>query len=730
VATINITSSPYSADNTGSTDSYAAWTLANTNLTDGDIIQVPAGSYLINTGTITWAHAITIQCLGAVTIKTSRTGTGQIFSAAASTHLALIGYSLTAQLTFTCTVSPFLQYAVSVPQGAWVTCVYVSTTATWATNAFGTGLLNFNSCALNSVSSQGGGINATDTVFYGQVPGIESSNFTRCLFFAQVGTASGTLNGPVHFVKCIFCSQTGATSGLRAYAQGTAHMGCFFIDCFFANSSGYGLNVSSGALAFCYAINCSGYSNTSGTYAAAIRTINPIASPSTNPFNAQSSSDYRWNAVSTGGLPFRQAGNQIPAITGDAPDLGCVIGLITSTDIANIAAAILVTPSNKIDTDGSGMVYQSFGTNPGQINLNGGNVPIDGTVVLPTSPIAGSVFEALLYADIMVGRRNQAQGGGEDANGYYITLDAGASSIDNFYNGYRIELIGGTGSGQSRSVMQPAAGVLAYSGTTKKCYIDPRGWTTIPDNTTLFAMYAYPTANVGQWGGNLVNPLISGRVDVSVGAMATAALTAIWGVLTSAMTTAGSIGQFLTNLLLTNGAVPITVNVVDSEAHPVGLAQIYVPGAGNASANSSGVAILNLAPGTYSVYVQPTAGIIFAPYPYTLTVVANTPQTITIAGTSALPTPTPPSGAGLCTVSFYGQVSDSSSTGTLTCTNLPASAGGRYFNGIPVPATMAAGLMQWIDVPQGATIVVTIASAGVIEYEIIVPTESYLTLTP
>ncbi len=59
-----------------------------------------------------------------------------------------------------------------------------------------------------------------------------------------------------------------------------------------------------------------------------------------------------------------------------------------------------------------------------------------------------------------------------------ITLDAGASAVDGFYNGFVIRLTGGTGSGQIRQI-------IAYDGTTKIATVS-YNWGTQPDNTSVF----------------------------------------------------------------------------------------------------------------------------------------------------------------------------------------------------------------------------------------------------
>jgi hypothetical protein len=74
-----------------------------------------------------------------------------------------------------------------------------------------------------------------------------------------------------------------------------------------------------------------------------------------------------------------------------------------------------------------------------------------------------------------------AQAGGANT----ITLEAGASATDDFYNGMPISVTGGTGSGQS-------AVIVDYNGTTKVATVSS-AWTTEPDATSGYSI----AANVG-----------------------------------------------------------------------------------------------------------------------------------------------------------------------------------------------------------------------------------------
>jgi len=83
-----------------------------------------------------------------------------------------------------------------------------------------------------------------------------------------------------------------------------------------------------------------------------------------------------------------------------------------------------------------------------------------------------------VHLDHLAVRSGAAQGGGSNT----ITLDAGASSVDDFYKCEVICLVGGMGAGQT-------GGVLSYVGATKVLTVD-RNWATNPDATTVFVIFS------------------------------------------------------------------------------------------------------------------------------------------------------------------------------------------------------------------------------------------------
>ncbi len=114
-----------------------------------------------------------------------------------------------------------------------------------------------------------------------------------------------------------------------------------------------------------------------------------------------------------------------------------------------------------------------------------------------TSPTANTVGEALYMMDATRGRFGTAQAGSATT----ITLDAGASAIDNRYSGYNILLSAGTGGGLPGTAGQERT-IVSYNGTTKVATVDSV-WGTNPDNTTVFKLISHqsPSALLDQPNG-------------------------------------------------------------------------------------------------------------------------------------------------------------------------------------------------------------------------------------
>lgn len=169
---------------------------------------------------------------------------------------------------------------------------------------------------------------------------------------------------------------------------------------------------------------------------------------------------------------------------------------------------------------------------------------VDASNKAPATVAAGdiasaAITRAVLAADtgLQSARSNTAQAGAAGT----ITLDAGASAVDNFYQDDFVIITGGTGVGQGRLV-------ASYVGSTKVATITPN-WATNPDNTSTFALIPRGQVDLGLWKTAAPNALTSGRVDSLMGAVtngviaaasfASGALDAVWSTATRTLTAFG-----------------------------------------------------------------------------------------------------------------------------------------------------------------------------------------------
>lgn len=128
----------------------------------------------------------------------------------------------------------------------------------------------------------------------------------------------------------------------------------------------------------------------------------------------------------------------------------------------------------------------------------------------------GAIDRATFAADtgLQPIRSNTAQAGAAGT----ITLDSSASATDDLYNDCVILITGGTGVGQARLISD-------YVGSTKVASVAPN-WATNPSSDSTFAILPGARADLALWLGSAPNALSSGRVDSTVGAMASGVVTA------------------------------------------------------------------------------------------------------------------------------------------------------------------------------------------------------------
>jgi hypothetical protein len=95
---------------------------------------------------------------------------------------------------------------------------------------------------------------------------------------------------------------------------------------------------------------------------------------------------------------------------------------------------------------------------------------------IPTS--AGRRLRDITSTVILTGTST----GGNTVN--TLALNGDASAVDGAYDPAIVAIVAGTGSGQSRAVLE-------YIGTTKTCGLD-RNWKVTPDNTSEYVIYSHP----------------------------------------------------------------------------------------------------------------------------------------------------------------------------------------------------------------------------------------------
>lgn len=234
---------------------------------------------------------------------------------------------------------------------------------------------------------------------------------------------------------------------------------------------------------------------------------------------------------------------------------------------------------------------------------NGFDVNTSYSVVV-TATIGGSSFKHVAGSFILravpgvpvVVRSGTAQGGGATS----ITLDAGASAVDDDYKNLVVKLTGGTGAGQMRRIP-------AYAGSTKVAtVVSPWVAGQVPDTFTTFDILQVPVADVTLVNGSQAAPVAVMDANVTqLGGSATAAAqlkaqsqACFLGVVLATGTTTSFTASLAANpgLATVNGyySTPNSGVVFTTGANPAKLVRI------TAYAYSSGV-------GTFTVEPLPAA---------------------------------------------------------------------------------------------------------------------------
>jgi hypothetical protein len=167
-----------------------------------------------------------------------------------------------------------------------------------------------------------------------------------------------------------------------------------------------------------------------------------------------------WQTTPTGTITYKVIGvSKGPAIP-------------IPVDVTKWNGTAVATP----DTAGYPKITVKSGTGPGEVSLSNGLVRLSAVGV-------DDIFDEALSGHLTVGtfgqrasaiRTSTATAGAAGS----ITLDAGASALDDFYKNQIIQITGGTGANQARTIS-------TYTGATKVATVTPN-WVTTPDNTSIF----------------------------------------------------------------------------------------------------------------------------------------------------------------------------------------------------------------------------------------------------
>lgn len=163
-----------------------------------------------------------------------------------------------------------------------------------------------------------------------------------------------------------------------------------------------------------------------------------------------------------------------------------------TTKVATVAEAWATNPASGsayvILHGGRGFLVGGAAASVTAAMIATGAVDSDALAASALAAIADAVLDEVLSGHVAAGslgerlqsvRANTAQAGGAAT----ITLDAGASAVNDEYNYDLIYLSAGTGAGQARFISD-------YVGATKVATVAP-GWTTQPDNTTRFVIIPF-----------------------------------------------------------------------------------------------------------------------------------------------------------------------------------------------------------------------------------------------
>lgn len=175
-------------------------------------------------------------------------------------------------------------------------------------------------------------------------------------------------------------------------------------------------------------------------------------------------------------------GSAVMPDTDATTEIGGAIALTKKMGFADLSTPSLVEIVSSQAADITQTITISYRTTAGvlatEVKTLSGLTPV--AFVATMERLLKAIKSATTAGDVAImtstaERTGTAQAGTADT----ITLDAGASAVDDFYTGMVIRLTSGTGANQIRSIIK-------YVGSTKVATISNTAWATTPDSTSVF----------------------------------------------------------------------------------------------------------------------------------------------------------------------------------------------------------------------------------------------------
>ena len=344
MATIDVTLSPYFADNTGVADASTAINNAIVAATTNqDELYFPAGTYLIN---VALSHAKNLRFRGAdpspitgapvVIWNTILTGATQMMSITANV------VNTFENINFQTNTSPYLRYPINMTTSGG-TCIFRRCTWNnlWTTAGVNGGNIIMDDCEIYTFGSRPVVVSSLEVrnskLVAGVTPATTSQGIiltfpaggrglTNCLIIgAGLRNNFSTSAGVCIFDRCTLISEnplTGIGQNSAYNFSGGAGSDVLFRNCIIANSPGYGIDNTAVTInGTVRTENCAFYNNASGGCHPSVRQYNSI-NLTQDPFVNAAGGDYRLNNNPLGGGLCKGAGYAIPGFTGDLPDIG------------------------------------------------------------------------------------------------------------------------------------------------------------------------------------------------------------------------------------------------------------------------------------------------------------------------------------------------------------------------------------------------------------------------